>query len=357
MSKKVVAVLFGGQSSEHDISRISAVTVISNIPRDKYYVMPVYITRDGRWMLYDGPVENLSGGQWEKYAMRALLSPDAEHGGLLRIVGDKVKNIHIDIAFPVLHGRFGEDGSVQGLLELARIPYVGCGILSSALSMNKAFTKIIAEKAGLEQAEYEVVRRTELKDEQARQEIIESIEGRLGYPCYVKPANAGSSVGITRAVNRESLEAGLDLAAENDKTIVVEREVKGRELECAVLGNENPKASGVGEIIAGAEFYDFDAKYNSKESKTIVPADLDGELSEEIKRRAVKIYKALECSGLARVDFFVEDENNRIIFNEINTMPGFTSISMYAMLWDAAGIGIEQLVDTLIELALKREYD
>lgn len=352
MSKKVVAVLFGGQSSEHEVSKISASTVISNMSQDKYYIIPVYITKDGVWMLYDGTADNIMNGQWEKYATRAIISPDTNHKGILRIVGDKIKNIPIDIIFPVLHGKYGEDGTVQGLFELADIPYVGCGVLSSAVCMDKSYTKIIAEKIGVTQAKHIVAYRYDI--EKDIESVIRNVEENIGYPCFVKPSNAGSSVGITRVLDKESLEKGLNLAAENDRIIVIEKEIIGREVECAVLGNNEPKASVVGEIKPAADFYDFDAKYNNKESKTIIPANIDEAVSNEIRETAIKIFKALDCCGLARVDFFVEDGTNKVIFNEINTMPGFTSISMYAMLWKEMGISIKELIDELIELGFER---
>lgn len=352
--KKVVAVLFGGQSSEHDVSKVSASTVISNINTDKYTVIPIYITRDGHWLLYDGPVENILSGSWEKFATPAILSPDTTHKGILRIVGDKVKNIPVDVVIPVLHGANGEDGTIQGLLELARLPYAGCGVLSSAVSMNKAYTKLIVEKTGVAQAKYTVCYSQEL--EENIDECIARVEENCGYPCFVKPACAGSSVGITKAHNRNELVDGLWLAAGEDRTIVIEANITGLELECAVLGNKEVKASVVGQVIPAAEFYDYDAKYNNAESKTIVPAPISEEKSEEIRKAAVKIFKALDGMGLSRVDFFLEEGTNKVIFNEINTLPGFTSISMYPMLFKAAGIETDELVEQIIELALHR-YD
>lgn len=352
MSKKVVAVLFGGQSSEHEVSKISASTVISNMSQDKYYVIPVYITKDGRWMIYDGPVENIANTQWEKYATHAVLSPDTEHKGLLRIVGGKVKVMPIDIVFPVLHGKYGEDGTVQGLIELSGLPYVGCGVLSSSISMDKAYTKIICDSIGIEQAKHCVVYRYEIEED--INAAVKRVEEKIGYPCFVKPSCAGSSVGVSKAKNKKELKKALNLAAENDRTVIIEENIKGRELECAVLGNNDPEASVVGEVKAAAEFYDFDAKYNNKESETVVPADIDEKISQEIRDKAVKIFKALDCCGLSRVDFFLEEKTNRVIFNEINTLPGFTAISMYPMLWEEAGISADKLIDRLIELGFRR---
>lgn len=350
--KKTVVVLFGGQSSEHEVSRISASTIISNIDSEKYYVIPVGITKEGKWLIYNGPVENIKNGQWEKFGTPAVISPDATQKGLLKIVGGKVKLIPVDVIFPVLHGRYGEDGTVQGLFELSGIPYVGCGVLASSISMDKVYTKIIAKNMKICQAKYISVEAKEL-DKVKR--IASKVEKKLGFPCFIKPANAGSSVGITKAHNEKELEEGLKLAAMHDRKILIEEAIVGRELECAVLGNDNAVASGVGEIFSAAEFYDYDAKYNSEDSKTTVTPDLSSEKIEEIRKIAVKVFKAVDGNGLARVDFFLEEGTDRVIFNEINTLPGFTSISMYPKLWENAGKNISELIDELIELAFKRK--
>ena len=352
LNKLTVAVIFGGQSSEHEVSRVSASSIISNLDPEKYYVIPVGITKDGKWMIYNGPVDNIKNGEWEKFGTPAILSPDASQKGLLKTVGGKVKLIPIDLAFPVLHGKYGEDGTIQGLFELAQIPYVGNGVLASSVSMDKAFTKIIAKNARITQAKY-----VELRSEDLRRikSAVSRIEKKLGYPCFVKPANAGSSVGITKAHNRDELISGLHLAAQHDSKIVVEEAIVGREIECAVLGNrDKAAASCVGEIFAAAEFYDYDAKYNNSDSKTVVPADISKEKSDEIRKTAVKVFKAVDGSGLARVDFFVEKDTERVIFNELNTLPGFTPISMYSMLWAACGKSMGELIDDLIDLALER---
>lgn len=355
MSKQVVAVLFGGQSSEHDVSKVSAATIISNINTEKYSVIPVYITKEGKWLLYDGPLDSISNNDWQKFASTCILSPDTEHHGLLRIVGDKVKNIPVDVVIPVLHGANGEDGTVQGLFELAKIPYVGCGVLSSAVSMNKAYTKIIVDTIGVDQAKYTIVYRPELSED--IESCLDRVEEKCGYPCFVKPACAGSSVGITKAHNRNELVDGLWTASEHDRTIVVEENITGFELECAVLGNHDVQASAVGQILAAAEFYDYEAKYHNAESKTVIPAPIPNEKAEEIRKKAIAIFKVLDGRGLSRVDFFIEENTGRVIFNEINTLPGFTSISMYPMLFRAAGIDTEELVDKLIELALTRNEE
>lgn len=355
MAKKVIAVLFGGQSSEHDVSKVSAATIISKINQDKYTIIPIYITKEGHWLLYDGPVENIQNDTWEKFAASAILSPDATHKGIFRIVGDKLKLIPVDLVFPVLHGANGEDGTIQGLLELANIPYVGCGVLSSAVSMNKAYTKIIVEKLGVSQAKYQVVYRYDVENN--IEQAIEKIEETCGYPCFVKPACAGSSVGITKAHNRDELVDGLWVAAKEDRTIVVEENITGLELECAVLGNNDVKASAIGQVLAAAEFYDYDAKYNNRESKTVIPAPIPKDKADEIREKAVEIFKALDGRGLSRVDFFMEEGTNRIVFNEINTLPGFTPISMYPMLFNEVGIQTEELVEKIIELGFTRNED
>lgn len=352
VNKLTVAVIFGGQSSEHEVSRVSASSIISNLDSEKYYVVPVGITKSGKWMIYNGPIENIKNGEWEKFGTPAILSPDASQKGLLKLVGDKAKLIPIDLAFPVLHGKYGEDGTIQGLFELAQIPYVGNGVLSSSVSMDKAFTKIIAKNAKITQAKYVEVHS---EDFNKIKSIATKIEKKLGYPCFVKPANAGSSVGITKAHNKDELIEGLKLAAVHDRKIVVEEGIVGREIECAVLGNgDNISASCVGEIFAAAEFYDYDAKYNNSASKTVVPAEISKEKQDEIRKMAIKVFKAVDGSGLARVDFFVEKDTERVIFNELNTLPGFTPISMYSMLWNACGKPMNVLLDELIDLALER---
>ncbi len=351
MSKKVVAVIFGGKSSEHDISKISATTVMRNIPQDKYRVIPIYITKSGEWKLYDGSVDNIINGNWEKYAVSCILSPSTEHKGFFRIVGDKIKSIPVDVIFPVLHGKGGEDGSIQGLFEMSGIPYVGCGVLSSAASMDKAYTKIIISSVDVPQAKHVVAYSYELDKIET---TLDEIEEKLGYPCFIKPSRAGSSVGVTKAKNREQARAGIILAAENDKTIIIEEFIKGREVETAVLGNLDIQVAGVGEILAADEFYSFDAKYNNAQSQTVIPADLPEETSETIRKYAATIYKTLDCRGLSRVDFFVKEDGS-IIFNEINTIPGFTSISMYPMLFEHEGMTKSELVDRLIESALPGE--
>lgn len=351
MGKKTAAVIFGGQSSEHVVSCMSAVNVIENIDREKYDLLLIGITQDGRWILTES-TEEIKNGQWENGNTAAMILPDASRKSVLLLEGDSIREVKVDLVFPVLHGLYGEDGTIQGLLELAQIPYVGCGVLASAVSMDKLYTKIIVDDLGIRQAAYEPVHRYQLKD---MEKVIERIENRFAYPVFIKPSNAGSSRGVSKAENRSQLEAGLLEAAKHDAKILVEETIVGREVECAVFGggSEEVRASGVGEILAAAEFYDFDAKYYNAESKTVTDPELPGNSTEEIRQAAMAIFKAVDGYGLSRVDFFVTDAG-QVVFNEINTMPGFTAISMYPMLWENRGIGKRQLVDMLMEHGLNR---
>lgn len=350
MSKKNVLVLFGGRSSEHEVSCVSATTVISNVDRDAYDIFVVGITKEGRWVLVDG-IEEIKDGTWVNSKKQAVLSPDTVEKALYVFENGVMKKITIDVAFPVLHGLNGEDGTVQGLFELAGIPYVGCGVLASAVSMDKLYTKIIVDTLGISQARYVGVYKEEIQDTA----VYEKIETELGYPVFIKPSNAGSSRGVSKAANREELIAGLAEAANHDRKILVEETIYGRELECAVLGDGKVDASGIGEVLAAAEFYDYEAKYHNAESQTVISPELPEGKEEEIREAAVKIFKAVDGQGLSRVDFFLEKETNRVIFNEINTLPGFTSISMYPMLWGAKGIDKPALISRLLELAHVRE--
>lgn len=347
--KKNVVVLFGGNSSEHDVSCVSAQTVIKNIDIDTYNVLLVGITREGKWLFVDS-IDAIADGTWKKSTVSAVISPDTEKKELILFKDGSYETKKIDVVFPVLHGLNGEDGTVQGLLELAKIPYVGCGVLASAVSMDKVYTKIIVEKLGIRQAAFVDVRLEMLEE---MDEAVMEIEDQLDYPVFVKPSCAGSSQGVSKAHNREELIDALNLAAKHDRKILVEETIIGREVECAVLGGKDVKASGVGEILAAAEFYDFDAKYNNAESRTVVDPDLPEEVVEEIREAAVQIFKAVDGFGLSRVDFFVT-KRNKVIFNEINTLPGFTAISMYPMLWKARGIETDKLVNQLIEMAYER---
>ena len=352
-SKKTVAVIFGGQSSEHEVSRVSAMMMLTALDKEKYQVLPVGITKKGEWLVYHGPVEHMKTGEWEKYGVPVSLSPDATKKCFLKIVNGSVKEIPVDVVIPVLHGAWGEDGTIQGLLEMAQIPYVGCGVLASAVSMDKVYTKMIAKAARIPQAKYLWVHKYDLAEK--REKVMDHVEKKLGYPCFVKPSNAGSSVGISKAKNREQLSQALDFAAGYDRKVIVEEAIDAREFECSVLGNEEILVSGVGEVLAAAEFYDYDAKYNTSDSRTVIPAEVEAEKVEEMRRIAKKIYRAVDGSGLARVDFFVDRKTGTVLFNELNTMPGFTPISMYPMLWEAAGMSNTELMDRLVELALSRD--
>lgn len=348
-----VAVLFGGRSSEHEVSCVSAVTVIKSMDEKQYDAVLVGITKDGRWLKTD-KAEEIEDGSWRDGTTVMILSPDSRHKGLIAIGGDGCEIIPVDVVFPVLHGLYGEDGTVQGILELAGIPYVGCGVAASAVSMDKLFTKIIVNSiGGIRQAKYVALRRSELKDMQG---CIAKIEDVHNYPVFIKPVNAGSSRGVSKADNRGQLEAGLLLAASHDEKILVEETITGREVECAVFGGAEAEASGVGEVLAAGDsaFYDYDAKYHNAGSKTDLNPELPEGCEEEIRRIALAVFKAVDGFGLARVDFFIEKGTNQIIFNELNTMPGFTAISMYPMLWEARGINKKTLVDKLIQKAFDR---
>lgn len=350
MAKKTVAVLFGGQSSEHEVSCVSATTIISNIDKEHYNVILIGITKDGRWLKVNSTQE-ITSGTWRENKITGVLSPDAAQKGILFIDGGKVTVQKVDVVFPALHGLYGEDGTVQGLLELSKIPYVGCGVLASSVAMDKLYTKIIVDTLQVRQAKYVPVLKSDLRN---MNRVVERVEGTLPYPVFIKPSNAGSSKGVSKAHNRGELISGLENAVLHDRKILVEETIVGRELECAVLGGNEPKASGVGEIVAAADFYDYDAKYNNAESKTILSPDIPAEALNQIRESAVKIFRAVDGYGLSRVDFFLEEGTNEVVFNEINTLPGFTSISMYPMLWEAKGIGKPQLVEKLIQLAFSR---
>lgn len=350
MAEKNIVVVMGGRSSEHEVSLMSAATVIENINTDIYNVIMVGITKEGQWKLVES-VDKIRDGSWVKGHTQAMISPETGRNELCLIQGDKVERLHVDVVFPVLHGMNGEDGTLQGLLELAQIPYVGCGVLASACSMDKFYTKIIVDLIGIRQAKFVGVHRSELKEMDA---VVSRVEKSLPYPVFVKPSKAGSSQGVGKAECREELIAALELAAKHDTKILVEENIVGRELECAVLGGADAKASGVGEILAADTFYTYEAKYNNAESKTVVDPELPEGKAEEIRRDAEAIFKALDCYGLSRVDFFLKEDTNEVVFNEINTLPGFTAISMYPMLWEARGLDKKALVQKLIDLAMVR---
>lgn len=351
---KKVLVLFGGVSSEHDVSLNSASSVMKNIPADKYEVIPMGITKDGRCFIYNGDLDMLPDGKWledEKNLEPAVISPDRSHHGIIRLA-DGARIERVDVCFPVLHGKNGEDGTMQGLLEIAGIPYVGCGTAASSACMDKAVTNALADFYGIPQAKWVAFDKHAYSGNKT--DLLANAAEKLGFPIFVKPANAGSSVGISKAKNLEELEAACEKAFEHDKKLVLEEGVVGVEVEVAVLGNEEPAASVVGEVVPCNEFYDYDAKYLANESELHIPARLPEDKLKEIQAQAVRAYRALGCEGFTRVDFFVREGDGEIMLNEPNTIPGFTSISMYPKLWAASGVPYAELLDKLLKLAMER---
>jgi D-alanine-D-alanine ligase len=354
-SKLNVAVVFGGKSGEHEVSLMSATNVINAMDKSKYNIHTIGITKQGKWMLYKGPVEKLQDGSWEEEASN-LDSQELVELLLGSMLQDPAAQGKIDAIFPVLHGPNGEDGTIQGFFEMLNIPYVGCGVIGSALGMDKAISKQLFMDAGLNVAGYVLTYKHEIKDN--LQGVIAAIEDKFPYPVFVKPVNMGSSVGITKAHDRGELEKGLLEAVKYDRKILVEEFIKGSEIECAVLGNNYPEASGAGEIIPSKEFYDYEAKYfDDGKSTLIIPARLTEDEEKSIKEAAVKAFKALDCCGMSRVDFFLDRSTGKVYINEINTIPGFTKISMYPKLWETAGLSYSKLIDRLIELALERHAE
>ena len=351
MNKKNVCVLFGGMSPEHEVSLRSAESVLNNMDAEKYNIFPVGITKEGQWILFGGTdYSKLPTGAWvgELTNRNVAISP-VRGQGLLIFGENGVAAQSIDVVFPVLHGENGEDGAMQGLLQLAGIPYVGPHVSASAVSMDKTLTKLVADKAGVTQAAWHLVRRADL--DTRLEQTLDALEERFPYPMFVKPSGTGSSVGVSKAPNREALIAALQAAAVYDDKVLVEEFIRGREVEVAVMGNESPMASVCGEIDSGADFYDYEAKYVTDTSTAYIPARISEATEERVREAAVKIYSAIGCQGLSRVDFFVTFDDERVVFNEINTLPGFTSISMYPKLFEASGIPYAQLIDELLRLA------
>lgn len=359
-----IGLVFGGRSGEHDVSLASANAVMANLDTNKYEIVPIGITRTGTWLLGTEPTrlqaaskstdqENEAGN--ETTAVTLTGDPNLRHLIPLQNGTQLRNNGALDVIFPVLHGTYGEDGTLQGLLDMASVPYVGCGVLGSALGMDKEKMKMIFKTLNLPIVDYLVYRRSAW--ERSPEAILDAIEQKLGYPNFVKPVNLGSSVGINKAHTRAELEHAIQIAAEYDHKIIIERAINCRELECAVLGNDEPIASVIGEILASNEFYDYNAKYLDNKSQCVIPADLPQPMAEETRRQAVQAFLALDLSGLARVDFFLENETNQVYINEVNTLPGFTEISMYPKLWEASGLPYSKLLDRLIELALERYAD
>ena len=353
MKKLSVCILFGGISPEHEVSLRSAESVLNNIDHEKYNVFPVGITKDGDWIYFGGKdYSMLPNGTWKTHPdnRRAAISP-VRGQGLLTFEGDCVVRERIDVVFPVLHGENGEDGAMQGLLQMAGIPYVGPHVSASAVAMDKTLTKLVVDQAGVTQAAWHLARRQDL--EYHMEHTLDTLEKKFIYPMFVKPAGTGSSVGVSKAADRETLRQALLAASVYDNKILVEEFIHGREVEVAVMGNENPVASVCGEIDSGADFYDYDAKYITDTSVAYIPARISAETEEFVREAAVKVYSAIGCQGLSRVDFFVTYEGERVVFNEINTLPGFTSISMYPKLFAASGIPYSELIDELIKLAVE----
>ena len=347
MEKKKLGVIFGGMSTENEVSVVSAQSILNNLDREKYEVFPIYIDKQGNWFKYIETDEKREFGEEVKNI-------------------EKIDNIieylkKLEIIFPVLHGLYGEDGTIQGLFELLKIPYVGCKVLASSVGMDKVYTKIVFEKAGLNQTPYVYVRKYKenyIYVDKNFNETIVSIEKladivveKLKFPMFIKPSNSGSSVGVRKAQTEKELIEAIEYAAKFDKKILIEQGIIGKEVECAVLGNEDVIASCVGEIKAADEFYSYDAKYKNEESKTEIPANIEEEISNKIRKQAITAFKSIDGKGLSRVDFFIENGTNRIIINEINTMPGFTNISMYPKMFDKSGIKYKELLTKLIELA------
>jgi len=347
MNKKKVLIFFGGMSTEHEVSRMSATSVLKNIAMDKYDIGVIGIDKDGNFLEYIGSYEYIVNDDWKKDT---------------RPISDLIGYIkYYDVAYPVLHGLYGEDGTIQGLLELLKIPYVGPKVLASSVAMDKVYTKIVYDKAGIKQVPSIYLKEendkliliddsfNEIED---KSEIIKRIENKIGYPAFVKPSNSGSSVGVNKANSKEELLEGIKEAKKYDKKILVEKGINARELECAILEqNGEVKASVIGEILPAGEFYSYESKYEDKSSGLAIPADVDKEVSEYIRKTAIKAFKTIDANGLSRVDFFLDKDTGEIYLNEINTMPGFTNISMYPKLWEKTGIEYSELIDILIENA------
>lgn len=358
--KTRVYLIFGGRSGEHEVSLMSARNVMQALDKTKYEVVPIGITKEGQWLLTGDPMKALTEGVAKAGGFPVGLLGDPTHNQLVPMSNDGpplTPTSKPSVFFPVLHGTYGEDGTIQGLLEMANVPYVGCGVLASSVGMDKAVAKALFQQAGLLVAPYKVYLR---KDWESRPDAIAAdIEATFGgkYPLFVKPANLGSSVGISKVKSREDLAPAMSEAARFDRRILVEEGVDAREIEVSVLGNDDPIASIPGEVLPGHEFYDYQDKYFDNESTTQIPADLTDEQIDEIRRQAVVAFKAIDGAGMARCDFFLEKETGRILINEVNTIPGFTRISMYPKMWEATGISYGELCDRLIALALERHAD
>lgn len=358
--KLKVGIIFGGRSGEHEVSFCSASSIMKAINRDKYTVVPIGITKEGRWISPQESALALQSGRIEGKSTVILVNNPS---GKSLISIDNHQEFKketwegkLDVIFPVLHGPYGEDGTIQGLLELADIPYVGAGVAASAVSMDKELMKTIFKQKSLPVLKWLTIKRKDWQKD--KEEILSLIQNTFEYPLFVKPTNLGSSVGITKVHRKEELEKAIDLASSYDRKILIEEGLEGaREIECSVLGNDEPQTSVVGEVKPAGEFYDYDSKYIDQATQLIVPADLPEEVSGKVKQIALEAFKAIDAAGMARVDFFVTKKENKIYLNEINTIPGFTSVSMYPRLWEASGVSYPELIDQLIQLALERYQD
>jgi len=357
-----VGVIFGGRSGEHEVSLASARSIMAALDPDKYEMVPLGITREGAWVLDGDPMKALTDGRVETPGSAAILT-DPSQRGLVAFRADQPGDLAraegeapIDVVFPVLHGTYGEDGTIQGLLEMANVPYVGAGVLGSAVGMDKAVMKTLLRARGVPVLDW--IAFTTKEWARRREQILVDVEAKLGYPCFVKPANLGSSVGITKVNDEGGLGPAIELAGGYDTKVVVEEAcVDCREVECSVLGNDDPEASLPGEVVPDREWYDYDSKYSNSQTQLHIPAPLSPGTTAEVRRLAVEAFKACECSGMARVDCFVSRDESRVLVNELNTIPGFTSISMYPKLWEATGISYRELVDRLIRLAIERHEE
>lgn len=349
-----MGVIFGGRSGEHEVSLASARSVVDAMDRERYEVVPIGITKQGRWIVPEDPDQAFREGLDGIPGRPAAILPDPAHRGLMMLdQAGQDAIVRLDVVFPVLHGPMGEDGTVQGLLELAQIPYVGAGVLGSAAGMDKVVMKILFRAVGLPGPDFTLVTRSEW--EMRPDEVRGDIESQFSYPIFVKPANLGSSVGISKVHCTEELAPALDMAAKYDRRIIIEEGVAdAREIEVSVLGNDFPQASVPGEVIPSREFYDYEAKYIDEGSRLLIPAPLVEDAAEEIREMAIQAYQAVDCAGMARVDFFYRESDHRILVNEINSLPGFTKISMYPKLWAATDLPFSELIDRLIQLALER---
>ncbi|ABZ85107.1 d-alanine--d-alanine ligase, putative [Heliomicrobium modesticaldum Ice1] len=351
MMKQTIAVICGGRSGEHEVSLTSAQSIVDALDRFRFNVLTIGIDRHGAWWLGSNVIDNLRKGQ-QPYGQRVYFIPDPTCPGLIEENPVTRKPVPVDVFFPVLHGPNGEDGTIQGLFEAANVPYVGCGVLASACGMDKAIMKALFAQSDLPQLPYLVVLRN--RWESAREQVIDEVEDRLGYPCFVKPANMGSSVGISKATNRAELVAAFDDAVRYDRKLIVEKGINVREIEVSVLGNDEVVASVPGEIVPAHEFYDYDAKYAAADSRLLIPAPIAAADVATFQEMAIRAFRAIDGSGLSRVDFLLDKNSGEVYINEINTLPGFTSISMYPKLWEATGIPYGELLSRLVDLGLAR---